>query len=452
MPAYPCAVCRRGLPSITNSGGPGVLRPRGIPVGEWQTARGMGLCRPCPSRAARRRIRWRSGPMWQGPGPAARPPCHCATGRRGGMTPAVDCCGACWPLAPSRRPSLDPPPSAGGGAHQPLTPLCPPSPSPQAYPHRPTHPSFQWEGRANAAPQGMHWKGGMYPPPGRPAYARPLSPSRQVPASLACVTDSNRPPTALATSSNRLPNRLWGCLQDPFPYNASLPGRGRGGHTLSTAQEKTPWYRPSRKASWQICAFRQLRTKFMTGRDLCGGGSAPAGEGVVHERLRGGERGGGGRGSHGLCVLPSPARLGLCVRLSGQTADDPRTAAEAKGPQRRPQRRLRRRLEGVAKAVGGGYCRLQVPLKVVVGVRGTVAGRRLGGLEGEGGGGGSNASLVCGGTGGHTGSHLRDVPRPTSVMAGAVLHVPFGLCAAVQGLVCAPVLRAPGAGGRGSRH
>ena len=40
----------------------------------------------------------------------------------------------------------------------------------------------------------MHWKGGRYPPPPpRSGYAQPLSPSRQVPASMAFVTDSNRP-------------------------------------------------------------------------------------------------------------------------------------------------------------------------------------------------------------------------------------------------------------------
>ena len=31
------------------------------------------------------------------------------------------------------------------------------------------------------------------PPPGRPVYAQPLSPRRQMPASVAFVTDSNRP-------------------------------------------------------------------------------------------------------------------------------------------------------------------------------------------------------------------------------------------------------------------
>ena len=34
------------------------------------------------------------------------------------------------------------------------------------------------------------------------------------------------------------------------------------------------------------------------------------------------------------------------------------------GMHRRPQKRLDRQLEEVAKAVGGGYCRLQMPLKL----------------------------------------------------------------------------------------
>ena len=50
------------------------------------------------------------------------------------------------------------------------------------------------------------------------------------------------------------------------------------------------------------------------------------------------------------------------------------------------QQRLGRRLEEVAEAVGGGYCRLQMPLRPALGVRGTVAGHRLGALGGGGGG------------------------------------------------------------------
>ena len=63
-----------------------------------------------------------------------------------------------------------------------------------------------------------------------------------------------------------------------------------------------------------------------------------------------------------------------------------RDALEGKGLQRRPQKRLGRRLEEVAKAVGGGYCRLQMPLRLALGVRETVGGHRLGALEAGGGG------------------------------------------------------------------
>ena len=42
-------------------------------------------------------------------------------------------------------------------------------------------------------------------------------------------------------------------------------------------------------------------------------------------------------------------------------------------------------LEEVAEAVGCGYCRLQMPLKLALGVRGTVAGHKLGALKGGGG-------------------------------------------------------------------
>ena len=45
-----------------------------------------------------------------------------------------------------------------------------------------------------------------------------------------------------------------------------------------------------------------------------------------------------------------------------------------------PLRRLDGRLEEVAKAVGGGYCRLQMPLRLALAVRETVAGHRRGWL------------------------------------------------------------------------
>ena len=78
---------------------------------------------------------------------------------------------------------------------------------------------------------------------------------------------------------------------------------------------------------------------------------------------------------------------------------------EGKGPQTRVQQRLDRRLEEGAKAVGGGYCRLQMPLKLALAVRETVAGHRQGGLEG--GGGTSPPPMHRWPRGG--GSHLRQV-------------------------------------------
>ena len=53
-----------------------------------------------------------------------------------------------------------------------------------------------------------------------------------------------------------------------------------------------------------------------------------------------------------------------------------REALEGKGPQGRPQSRFDGRLEAVAQAVGGGYCRLQMPLRLALGVGETVAGHR----------------------------------------------------------------------------
>ena len=102
----------------------------------------------------------------------------------------------------------------------------------------------------------------------------------------------------------------------------------------------------------------------------------------------------GGTTRYTGAVTPPPVRYGVaCLGRRGGGA------LEGKGPQRRPQKRLGRWLEGVAKAVGGGYSRLQMPLKLALGVRGTVAGHGLGALEGGEGGTSppSNASLGGGG-------------------------------------------------------
>ena len=68
-------------------------------------------------------------------------------------------------------------------------------------------------------------------------------------------------------------------------------------------------------------------------------------------------RGAGGRGS------AEDGGGGASFRKGGGVSRD---ALEGKGPQRQPQRRLDRRLEEVAKAVGGGYCQLQMPLSLAL--------------------------------------------------------------------------------------
>ena len=88
---------------------------------------------------------------------------------------------------------------------------------------------------------------------------------------------------------------------------------------------------------------------------------------------------------------PQAARQGCAYPREGGAGGG---ILEGKEPQRRPQKRLDRRLEEVAKAVGSGYCWLQMPLRLALAVRGTVAGHRLDAL-GAGGGTSppSNASL-----------------------------------------------------------
>ena len=118
---------------------------------------------------------------------------------------------------------------------------------------------------------------------------------------------------------------------------------------------------------------------------------------------------------------PPPAPQCPQLRPHGQNPPGPRRGAgtdavAGQGPRRRPQKRLGRRLEEVAKAVGGGYCRLQMLLKPALGVRGTGAGHGLGVLVG-GGGGGARSPLSMhrwgGGGGGHPdGSGLLTAPSP----------------------------------------
>ena len=73
------------------------------------------------------------------------------------------------------------------------------------------------------------------------------------------------------------------------------------------------------------------------------------------------------------CCFRHIAGFSCCSRKGGG-----KHALEGKGPQTPFQWRLDRRLEEVDEAVGGGYCRLEMPLKLARGVRGTVAWHRPG--------------------------------------------------------------------------
>ena len=82
----------------------------------------------------------------------------------------------------------------------------------------------------------------------------------------------------------------------------------------------------------------------------------------------------GGHGGRGKLWRRAAVALEVSVVGRGScflpAKDSPTDALEGKGPERWPQNRLGRRLEGFAKAVGGGYCRLHMPVKPALGCRG----------------------------------------------------------------------------------
>ena len=123
-----------------------------------------------------------------------------------------------------------------------------------------------------------------------------------------------------------------------------------------------------------------------------GGGVGLCGAPLLARRCSCADNRVGDKGCQAFCAALKMNTTLTSIGLASMTVPPPpppsllsRVALEGKGPQRRPQWRLDRRLEEVATAVGGGYCRLQMPLKPALAVRGTVAGHRLGAPEGGGG-------------------------------------------------------------------
>ena len=85
-----------------------------------------------------------------------------------------------------------------------------------------------------------------------------------------------------------------------------------------------------------------------------------------------------------LRITQSSARVCSC-RKAGTQLGRGQGCGRREGASEAAPAAVRQAVGGGAKAVGGGYCRLQMPLKPAPAVRGTVAGRRLGALEGGGG-------------------------------------------------------------------
>ena len=102
---------------------------------------------------------------------------------------------------------------------------------------------------------GMHWKGGCLHK-GRPAYAQPLSPGRQVPPPTAFVTDSNRPPTACLTASGAA-SEAPSLLMHPWTTGLGLQYRARRGRLPLRRGGSAPW--PCPEADVAVASTGQAR-------------------------------------------------------------------------------------------------------------------------------------------------------------------------------------------------
>ena len=172
--------------------------------------------------------------------------------------------------------------------------------------------------------------------------------------------------------------------------SASNIGRGGGGGGPVRTNEAQAWplNRGRLNPSHTLCPAQHSLTSTSEPRSWSSFSSPPSDHGsstCTPQRTGGG----GGTGRSGSRAPGRPCRcaprpLGLGARWCGHRPRG-REVLEGNGPQRPPQQRLDRRLEEVAKAVGGGYCRLQMPLRLALGIRRTVAGHRLGAQEAGGG-------------------------------------------------------------------
>ena len=247
--------------------------------------------------------------------------------------------------------------------------MHPPSPtrsSEGAYP-RPPGPFLRRAGRrCPQEPLGVGEDGAGSPRPRAGAAPQPVR--RGAGPAPSAVSSAPPKPEAAGPTVRRPPPPFWAVggarapLPPPPPYATSTPppsalvcgaGPARNRAVRACAAVRRAAGAPSRRwpcARLQVRRWRRHRhwpiPRAEGGGLQNAGGDPPP---VLQSRLS----------SHGLhCILSSPLFTSF-----------------QKG-------RFNRRLEEVAKAVGGGYCRLQMPLRLALGVRETVAGHRLGALEG----------------------------------------------------------------------
>ena len=148
------------------------------------------------------------------------------------------------------------------------------------------------------------------------------------------------------------------CPQTPPPAPVRDPGTRRSGRS-----------RVELEADGGLRRTRRSNTRLSpTGGPARGGGSRTRRRPCVRQR----NTTASGAWSASRLSPPLPA-LGPWAGGGGQGCIRRRGASEATPAAVR---------QAVATAVGGGYCRLQTPLRLALGVRETVAGHRLGALEG----------------------------------------------------------------------
>ena len=189
-------------------------------------------------------------------------------------------------------------------------------------------------------------------------------------ATPGCSTGSG---ARCASASEMCCDVCLGCLHPLSPASVQRCGGGpQAGPRQNDLLSRASGHRPTHRRAWSGRGVPNKAVDRPIGRGRRAEAHDDEKSHRAHDRCSGRLKASGCRSDP---PPPPPIGPGLLLQTVGQGCI----------PQRRPQKRLDRRLEEVAKAVGGGYCRLQMPLSLALAVRETVAGRRRGRPGGRGG-------------------------------------------------------------------